>query len=63
MQNNSSKLTLSTLANEFLNTSYIQLVIFLSISFKYVFLIFFIRIVFFSKYLIFQLLGKMWREK
>jgi hypothetical protein len=42
MQNVYSKLTLSSLANEFLNTAHIQLVTFLFISFKYVlfFLIF-----------------------
>jgi hypothetical protein len=37
MQNISSKLTLSILANKFLNVSYIGLVIFLSISFKFIF--------------------------
>ena len=51
MQNNSSKLTLSTLVNEFLNASHIRLVIFLSISFKYYF---FIRIVFFLNILFFN---------
>jgi hypothetical protein len=35
MQNTSSKLTLSSLANEFLKAFYIRLAIFLSISFKY----------------------------
>jgi hypothetical protein len=34
MQNDSSKLTLSSLANKFLNISYIQLVIFLYILFE-----------------------------
>jgi hypothetical protein len=34
MQNNSLKLTLSTLTNKFLYVSYIRLVIFLSILFK-----------------------------
>jgi hypothetical protein len=38
MQNNSSKLTLFSLTNAFLNASYIRLAIFLSISFKYYFL-------------------------
>jgi hypothetical protein len=37
MQYDSSKLTRSTLANEFLNVFYIRLVIFLSILFKYYF--------------------------
>jgi hypothetical protein len=55
MQNNSSKLTLSSLTNEFLNVSYIRLVIFLSISFKYYF---FYKDCIFPKYPIFQLLGK-----
>jgi hypothetical protein len=41
MQNDSSKFTLSSLANEFLNASYIRLVTFLSISFKYYFFNFF----------------------
>jgi hypothetical protein len=35
MQNSSSKFNLSSLANNFLRTSYIQLVIFLSISFNF----------------------------
>jgi hypothetical protein len=35
MQNDFSKLILSSLVNEFLNLFYIQLVIFLSISFKF----------------------------
>jgi hypothetical protein len=52
MQNDSSKLTLSTLTIEFLQTSYIQLVIFLSISFKYIY--FFISIVFFLNILFFN---------
>jgi hypothetical protein len=55
MQNNSSKLTLSIFVNEFLNVSYIRLIIFLSISFKYYF---FNKDCIFSKYPIFQLLGK-----
>jgi hypothetical protein len=38
MQNTSSKLTLSSLANKFLKAFYIQLAIFLSISFKYIFI-------------------------
>jgi hypothetical protein len=42
MQNDSSKLTLSTLTSEFLHASYIRLVIFLSISFKYFFFNFFL---------------------
>jgi hypothetical protein len=37
MQNNSLKLTLSTLTNKFLYVSYIRLVIFLSILFKYIY--------------------------
>jgi hypothetical protein len=45
MQNSSSKLTLSSLANEFLKAFYIRLVIFLSISFKYHFDIFLLKIV------------------
>jgi hypothetical protein len=60
MQNKSSKLTLSTVTNEFLHASYIRLVIFLSISFKYYyyFYYFFIRIVLFLNIQFFQLLGK-----
>jgi hypothetical protein len=42
MQNDSSKLTLYTLTNEFLHISYIRLVIFLSISFKYYYFLFFL---------------------
>jgi hypothetical protein len=53
MQNNSSKLTLFILTNKFLNA--FGLVIFLSISFKY---IFFYKDCIFPKYPIFQLLGK-----
>jgi hypothetical protein len=45
MQNSSSKLTLSSLANEFLKVFYIRLAIFLSISFKYLFNIFLLKIV------------------
>jgi hypothetical protein len=45
MQNSSSKLTLSSLANEFLKVFYIRLVIFLSISFKYLFDTFLLKIV------------------
>jgi hypothetical protein len=41
MQDDSSKFTLFTLTNEFLHASYIRLVIFLSISFKYFFLFFY----------------------
>jgi hypothetical protein len=52
MQNDFSKLILSTLTNEFLHVSYIQLVIFLSISFKYIY--FFIRIAFFLDILFFN---------
>jgi hypothetical protein len=51
MQYDFSKLNLSSLANEFLNASYIRLVIFLSISFKYYF---FIRIVLFLNILFFN---------
>jgi hypothetical protein len=53
MQNDFSKLTLSTLTNELLYASYIQLVIFLSILFN-----FFYKDCIFSKYHIFQLLAK-----
>ena len=51
MQNSSSKLTLSSLTNEFLKAaSYIQLAIFLSISFKYYFFtLYWIYFYFFSK--------------
>ena len=45
MQNSSSKLTLSSLANEFLKAFYIRLAIFLSVSFKYLFNIFLLKIV------------------
>jgi archaellum biogenesis protein FlaJ (TadC family) len=45
MQYSSSKLTLSTLLNEFLNASYIGLAIFLSISFIYLVNIFLLKIV------------------
>jgi hypothetical protein len=65
MQNDFSKLTLSTLTNEFLHVSYIQLVIFLSISFKYYFFYFFIRIVFFLNILFFNFWEKkkkMWKR-
>jgi hypothetical protein len=68
MQNNFLKLILFNLFNEFLNVLYIQLVIFLFISFKYIFLNFFYEDCIFPKY-IFQLLEKkkkkkrMWREK
>ena len=63
MQNNSSKLTLSILTNKLLYTSYIRLVIFLSISFKYFYFLFFYKDYIFSKYLIFQLLKKKRCEK
>jgi hypothetical protein len=53
MQNDSSKLTLATLTDEFLQASYIRLVIFLSISFKYYFFYFFYNDCIFPKYLIF----------
>jgi hypothetical protein len=66
MQNDSSKLILSSLANEFLNASYIQLAIFLFISFKYYYFfnLFFYKYCIFPKYLIFQLLRKkeMWKR-
>ena len=55
IQNDSSKFTLSTLLNEFLNTSYIQLVIFLSISFNNYYFFIFYKDCIFPKYLIFQL--------
>jgi hypothetical protein len=59
MQNDSSKLILSSLVNEFLNASYIQLTIFLFISFKYdYFFNFFISIVFFLNILFFNFWGK-----
>jgi hypothetical protein len=45
MQNSFSKFTLSSLANEFIKAFYIQLVIFLFISFKYLFNIFLLKIV------------------
>jgi uncharacterized protein (DUF58 family) len=54
MQNNSLKLILSTLINEFLHASYIRLIIFLSISYKYYYYLFFIRIVFFLNILFFN---------
>jgi hypothetical protein len=38
MENDSSKLTLATLTDEFLQASYILLVIFLFISFKYIYI-------------------------
>jgi hypothetical protein len=56
MQNYFSKLTLSTLTNKFLNTSYILLVIFIFISFKY--FLFFYKDCIFPKYPIFQFFGK-----
>ena len=43
MQNNFSKLILSILTNEVLHASYIELVIFLYILFKYYYLIFFLQ--------------------
>jgi hypothetical protein len=58
MQNDSSKLTLSTLTNAFLHASYILLVIFLFISFKYYYFLYFYKDCIFPKYHIFQLLGK-----
>jgi hypothetical protein len=59
MQNDSSNFTLSTLVNKFLNASYIRLVIFLSISFKFFFVFFiFSKNCIFPKYHIFQLLEK-----
>ena len=58
MENNSSKLTLSTLTNEFLHASYIRLIIFLFLSFKYLYFLLFYKICIFPKYHIFQLLGK-----
>ena len=42
MQNDFSKLILSTLTNEFLNAFYIRLVIFLFLSFKYYLFLFFL---------------------
>jgi hypothetical protein len=65
MQNDSSKLTLSTLTNEFLHASYIRLVIFLPILFTYYYFIFFYKNCIFPKYLIFLTFRKkeMWREK
>ena len=58
MQNDSSKLILFTLTNEFLHASDIRLVIFLSISFKYYYFLFFYNDYIFHKYPIFQLLEK-----
>ena len=64
IQNDSSKLTLSNLANEFLNASYIRLVMFLFILFKFYFILFFIyKDCILPKYPIFQLLEKeMWKK-
>ena len=55
MQNNFLKLILFTLINKFVNASYIGLILFLSISFKYYFIFyFFVRIVFFINILFFN---------
>jgi hypothetical protein len=45
MQNSSLKLILSSLASEFVKVFYSQLVVFLSVSFKYLFNIFLLKIV------------------
>jgi hypothetical protein len=58
MQNDSSKLTLSTLTNEFLHASYIQLVIFYLYHLNIIIFYFFYKDCIFPKYHIFQLLGK-----
>jgi hypothetical protein len=52
MQNDSLKFILFSLVNKFLNVSYIRLVIFLSILFKYYYFV--IRIVFFLNILFFN---------
>jgi hypothetical protein len=54
MQNDSSKLTLSTLTNEFLHASYIRLVIFYLYHLNIIIFIFFKRIVFFLNILFFN---------
>jgi hypothetical protein len=54
MQNNFSKLTLFNLTNEFLYASFIPLVIFLFIQFKYFYFLFFIKIVFFLNIIFFN---------
>jgi hypothetical protein len=53
MQNDSSNFILSTLTNEYLSASYVRLVIFLSMSFKYYYHYFYKDCIF-LKYPIFQ---------
>jgi hypothetical protein len=63
LQNDSSNFILSTLTNEYLRASYVRLVIFLSISFKYYYHYFYKDCIF-LKYPIFHFLGgEMWRKK
>jgi hypothetical protein len=68
IQNNYVKLILSIITIEFLHASYIRLVIFLYILFKYYYFFIFYKDYIFPKYYIFLLLKKkkkkkMWREK